>query len=269
MLRSAPLFGWSCTVAGLLTLGAFFAPGTANIGTSPAQPDIDTLRTLSSHVFAFTNRERTQKNLNRLAADDALWRIACHYSRDMLRRDFFRHEDPDGNGPSDRVAKRHRRLIGEAGENLWARSGPGTPTPKSLAEKIVTQWMNSPPHRKNILRPRFTHMAACVLKQGDVWRGTQMFARVRAYLASPLPRTATAGSAIEASVEQTVPPSDSIAKYDFWNPETNERISEPTLFADTLHIPKTTGPLRPRFYVPESGRYSIHSGPEIEVTSPQ
>lgn len=236
---------------------------------SPAQPDIDTLRTLSGHVFEFTNRERTRKNLNRLEPDDALWRIACYYSRDMLKRDFFRHEDPDGNGPSGRLAKRHRRLIGEAGENLWERSGPRTPTPDFLAKKIVEQWMNSPPHRKNILRPRFTHMATCVLKQGKTWRGTQLFARVRAYLASPLPRTATAGSTIEAPIEQTVPPSASIAKYDFWNPETDERVAEPTLFADTLHIPQTTGPIRPRFYVPEAGRYTIHTGPEIKVTPPQ
>ena len=96
-----------------------------------------------------------------------------------------------------------------------------------------------------------------------------MCARVRAYLADPLPKTATAGHLIEVSIRQTFPSSDSIAKYDFWDPETRERIAGPTPFTDTLRVPQTTGPIRPRFYAPKSERqYSIHMGPAITITSP-
>lgn len=230
---------------------------------------VDTLRALSRRVFQLTNRERRQQNLKQLERENELQRIACHHSRDMLARDYFQHENPDGERPSDRVAKLHRRLVGEAGENLWGQTGSRNDGAQVLARRVVTQWMNSPPHRENILRSRFTHMGVCILQQGNVLRGTQVFAHVRAYLRDPLPTAAAAGSAVLAPIEQTVPPSASVAKYDFWDPETDEQIGPPTAFSDTLRLPHFTGPVRPRFYVPESNRFSIHQGPEIRLTSPQ
>lgn len=238
------------------------------VGPATHAQRVDTLRSVSRHIFRFTNRERRQRGLNALTKETDLRRIACEHTRDMLAREFVRHENPDGERVEDRVARGHRRLIGEAGENLWSQTGRKTVEPKALASKIVERWMGSPPHRKNILRPNFSHLGVCTLQEGERIRGTQVFTRTRAYLRTPLPRSAPTRGTLLAPIERTFPEDASVAKYDFWDPETKERVTRPALFGDTLHLPDTTGPVRPRFYVPQANRYRIHWGPEIRLTSP-
>lgn len=259
---------------GLFATGPGFSiPSTASRLPHPEDHatharQVDTLRSVSRYIFQFTNRERRQRGLKALTEETDLRRIACEHTRDMLAQNFVRHENPDGERVEDRVAKGHRRLIGEAGENLWGQTGRETVAPKALASRIVKKWMESPPHRKNILRPSFSHLGVCTLQEGERIRGTQVFTRTRAYLRSPLPRRAQAGGTIAASIERTFPRDASIAKYDFWDPDTKEPVTRPVLFDDTLQLPDTTGPLRPRFYVPQANRYRIHWGPEIRLTSP-
>ena len=229
----------------------------------------DTLRSVSHRIVHHTNRERTSRGLEPLSTDAQLRRIACSHTRNMLDHNFFRHENPDGESPADRVARQHRRLIGEAGENLWEQTGRRLRDPDALADKIVGRWMESPAHRQHILRADFSHVGVCTLQEDEQIRGTQLFTRTRAYLRTPLPHTAPAGSVIAAPIERTFPPTASIAKYDFWDPATGERVAGPVIFADTLELPTVTGPVRPRFYVPRANRYQIHWGPEIQITSPR
>lgn len=229
----------------------------------------DTLRTASRHAVRITNRERTRKNLPPLETDEVLQKIACRHSRDMLRQNFFRHENPDGDGPSDRVAALHRRFVGDAAENIWGQSGRRHESGLSLAVRIVEQWMDSPPHRENILRPAFTHVGICAVKKGARIRSTQVLARMRALLASPLPRTAVAGDTLEVTVAETNPASATIAQYDFWNPGTKRQIRRPAPFHGSLQLPKTTGTMRLRFYIPEEERFTVHQGPEIRIVSPE
>src|SRR5947207_8690522 len=107
-------------------------------------------------VFTLTNIERSRHGLHPLQHDQTLGLIARAHSVDMLRRDFFDHTNPDGDGPGERVARHHRRLIGEGGENVWSGSGYG---PERVAELIVQEWMRSPGHRAQTLRQDFTHVA--------------------------------------------------------------------------------------------------------------
>lgn len=234
---------------------------------SPQAQNIDTLRVVSRDLFRLTNQKRTQRGLDSLTEERQLRRIACEHSRDMLDRDFIRHENPDGNGPADRVAKHHRRLIGGVGENLWSQTGRETVEPRALAEETFNRWMRSSPHRKNILRSRFSHLGVCTLQRGEQIRGAQVFARARAYLQDPLPYTAPVGETLVAPIERTFPRDAVIAKYDYWDPDKEEQIASPLLFADTLQLPETTGSYRLRFYVPQANRYQIHWGPELRITS--
>lgn len=265
----------------LLVLGLVLHIAGAN-SSAPSNPSIapltntgssqlagvDTLRFLSRQIFQRTNQERKQLGLEPLAFEGELRRIACQHSRDMLERNFVRHENPDGTGPDERVARQHRRLIGEVGENLWEQTGRQRVDPKALANRITDKWMRSPPHRKNIVETEFSHMGVCSLRGEGKMRGTQVFAGIRAYLRDPLPRAARAGTIIAAPIERTFPRDASVAKYDFWNPDTKKRLTGPHLFVDTLKLPDTTGTVRPRFYVPETNRYGIYRGPEMRLTSP-
>ena len=232
-----------------------------------APASFDTLHTVSRHVFRHTNRIRRERSLSTLRYDSTLARVACAHNADMMRRDFFRHVNPDGENPHDRVSRIHRRLYGQIGENLFGQS-PVRKEGKALATQMMEHWMNSPPHRKNIIRPQFTHLGVCVLQQTDTLRATQVFADVSVYLSSPLPRRVSAGDVISVSIGPTFPSDALPVRYDFWSTEGNRRISTPYVFTDALRFPDTTGTVWSRFYVLEMGRYSVQRGPEVMITSP-
>jgi hypothetical protein len=219
------------------------------------------------HVFRETNAVRRERDLPPLRVDSTLSRVACTHNDDMFRRAFFAHVNPDGESPHDRVARTHRRLVGGVSENLYEQDQVRK-DPEALAAQMVEKWMGSPPHRKNILLPSATHLGVCVVREGAKLRGTQLFAKVVGYLSPPLPRTATPGSTLAVSFERTFPASTIVAQYDFWAPKADRRLFGPTLFVDSLRLPDTTGPVRPRFYTVGTGEYVIYRGPDITLVDP-
>lgn len=202
-----------------------------------------------------------------LAWDPELSTAACAHTRDMLRRDFFRHKNPDGERPDERVARLHRRLIGGVGENLYGQQGVRKEG-AALGAKMVEEWMNSPTHRKNILRPGVNHLGVCALREQNTVRATQLFAKVYAYLSNPLPKTVTRGQTLSVSIEQTFPPDAAVVRYDFWDPRAKQKIGGTHVLNDSLFIPDTTGIFRTRFYILEKGEYTARPGPQVTITSP-
>ncbi|WP_251091943.1 CAP domain-containing protein [Streptomyces sp. Caat 7-52] len=121
----------------------------------------------AAEVLALTNTERGRAGLPPLAADPLLTAAAQAHSADMVARDFYAHTAPDGSEPWDRAAAAgaRRRTIGE---NIACGQ-------RSAAE-VVTDWMNSPGHRANILKRDFTHLGVGFAgggRAGTYW--TQMF----------------------------------------------------------------------------------------------
>jgi len=234
------------------------------VDVSQSEGAFDTLRTVARHVFRRTNTVRDRHDLSSLRRDSMLAQVACAHNADMFRRDFFRHVNPDGDSPQDRVSKRHRRLVGGVSENLYSQDRIRK-APKALATQMVRKWMDSPPHRKNILTPSVTHLGVCVLRRGSSLRATQLFSRVVGHLAAPLPRTVARGTVLPISFDQTFPAGTKIARYDFWAPRTDRRISGPTIFADTLRIPDTTGTVSPRFHILGTDEYVLYRGPDLTI----
>ncbi len=236
---------------------------------------IDTLEEASRLVVRLTNQRREAHGRRPIRPDSGLTRVACAHTRDMLLRDFVGHENPDGEGPTDRVARLHRRLIGSVAENLWARTGqaPDRNRPKPLAEHIVEGWMNSPPHRSTLLDSSATHLGVCVGWEGTRIRATQIVATVRAYLEEPLPYRVESGDEIAVSVPSTT--GRGVKRYDFAWSDTDRRALGPFSYDDTLRVPFEEGRYRIRFYLPENevyrelkGVYRGYRGPEIQVVSP-
>ena len=100
------------------------------------------------------NRRRARRGLARLRGDALLRRAAKRHSLDMVRRDYFDHVSPGGSTLTDRLLGAgfglRARASWVAGENLaWGMGSSATP------RAIVRMWMNSPPHRRNVLGPRF------------------------------------------------------------------------------------------------------------------
>lgn len=82
-----------------------------------------------------------------LSMDPNLQCAARVHSMDMAERDFFDHDNPDGDGPDDRMEAAGYEGRGW-GENIAAGN--------STAEETMEQWMNSPGHCSNIMNDGFT-----------------------------------------------------------------------------------------------------------------
>jgi len=244
-------------------------------GASGAVLQIDTLEEASRRVVRLTNQRREAHGRRPLSPDSGLRRVACSHAQDMLRRGFVGHETPDGEGPTDRVARLHRQLIGPVAENVWARTGrtPDQDRPASLAEQIVKGWMNSASHRRTLLESSATHLGVCVGREDTRIRVTQIVASVRAYLEEPLPYRVEPGAAIAVSVTSTT--GGEVEKYDFVKPGTDRRVLGPISYDGTLRAPFEEGTYRIRFYLPDDelyraldGVYRGYWGPELRVVSP-
>jgi len=102
-------------------------------------------------VHRAVNEKRREHGLPELAFDQHLNGIAMKHSRDMVGRDYFDHDTPEGRTPADRY-ERAGHDTGRFGENL-ARTHPGHEAPsRAIAREIVEGWMNSPGHRETMLK---------------------------------------------------------------------------------------------------------------------
>jgi len=106
-------------------------------------------RKLRSALLCLVNRKRASHGLKALRLDRKLQRAAGRHARDMVKHDYFAHQragGPDLTARLDRVG-----WNGEAwGENIAYGCG-SSGSPKAT----IDGWMNSPPHRENLLRPAF------------------------------------------------------------------------------------------------------------------
>jgi hypothetical protein len=226
------------------------------------------LEAVAQTIFDQTNAERREVGRGPLTPDPGLRALACRHTRDMLDRDFMGHVNPDGVGPAQRTARYHRSLIGNPGENVLSRTGHKEQSPTELATVLLQRWMESPPHRKNILRRAYTHLGVCVMQDGDEMRATQSFARIRGWVLPPLPSRIPAGATVPMTVTPVPRHRLTASQYDLWSPSEKRRVAGPRALAGTLHVPDTLGTFRVRFYFPESDRYAVHSGPAVTVVPP-
>ena len=253
---------------GGLIMSAFFVRAPEHVSSAASVSPPDTLQDVRQEIFDATNAERRAAGRSALSSDPGLRNLACRHTRDMLMRDFMGHENPEGVGPGERAARYHRRLIGDTGENVLSRIGPMDQSPPELVDELMRRWMESPPHRKNILRRAFTHLGVCVMQDGNQLRATQSFARVRGWVSPPLPFRVTTGQSVPMTVSATPAHRLTASQYDLWSPTEERKVAGPRALAGTLHVPDTTGAFRVRFYFPESDRYAVHLGPALTIETP-
>ena len=114
-------------------------------------------------VLRRTNIARAEHGLPPLEWDDNAASAARAHAQDMLERGYFAHETPEGLTVADRMW-RAGVLEVTVGENIAYYEG--YPSQEAVA-KAVDDWMDSPHHRENILRPGFTHLGVGVVQRGD------------------------------------------------------------------------------------------------------
>jgi uncharacterized protein YkwD len=121
--------------------------GTSGCANTAARPDGANTATLSAAVLCLVNQQRAANGLVALTDNAALDRAAQAHSDDMVARSFFSHTTPDGVTFSSRIFGAGYPAGARAmAENIaWGSGSQSTPA------QIVTNWMDSPGHRANIL----------------------------------------------------------------------------------------------------------------------
>jgi uncharacterized protein YkwD len=101
-------------------------------------------------LLCLHDAERRRHGLGPLRMQHALRAAAKRHARDMVGRRYFDHVSPAGTNPVGRaVAHGYRARRIEVRENILTWS-----TSLSAAE-AMRKWMASPPHRSDILGPRW------------------------------------------------------------------------------------------------------------------
>ena len=107
-------------------------------------------------MLSLVNKERAAQGLQPVVADAALREVARDHGRDMFRRGYFSHYNPEQESPFDRMEKAGITYMA-AGENLAL--APSV----QLAHQGL---MNSPGHRANILSPDFGKLGVGAIDGG-------------------------------------------------------------------------------------------------------
>lgn len=126
---------------------------------------------LEHGIFEQINRRRAQDGLRRLDPDPALCAAAREHSAAMARLRFFDHVSPvpGHETPAQRAIAANAEFV-EIGENI-ALLSPQIAT----AEGFVRGWLNSPPHRENLLKVNWECSGVGVHASRSLVHATQLF----------------------------------------------------------------------------------------------
>ena len=127
-------------------------PTPTSTPVSEATPAADAPLATERAVQERVNQYRTSRDLKALAYVEALAEVARRHSQDMAERGFFAHENPDGQGPQDRV---EAAGLGDflCAENLYMVTNARSDAAAAIAEEAFTGWRNSPGHHENMVGP--------------------------------------------------------------------------------------------------------------------
>jgi len=119
-------------------------------------------------VIELTNVERKKAELSPLKANAKLMAAARSHAENMAKQDKLDHV-LDEKKPADRV-KDAGYTYGYVGENIaWNQDNP---------KEVLEAWMNSQPHKENILRKDYEEIGVAVVKNAKGERyWVQVFAK--------------------------------------------------------------------------------------------
>ncbi|MDP3014927.1 MAG: CAP domain-containing protein [bacterium] len=122
-------------------------------------------------IFTWTNTQRIINGFPALQESAELNAVALFKADDILKRQYFNHISPIGEGPAELAKKAGYEYI-SIGENLAMGNFKND-------GDLVESWMNSPGHRANILNFKYKELGVAVVKgeyKGEtVWVAVQEF----------------------------------------------------------------------------------------------
>lgn len=122
----------------------------------------------AASVFCLVNGERALRGVAPVAPEDRLRQAATGHALDLVARGYFAHETPEGTTAGDRLA---------AAGYAWSSYGENIARGQETPRDVMTAWMSSPGHCRNVLSPGVTELGVGVGvgPAGRTW--VQNFAR--------------------------------------------------------------------------------------------
>jgi len=152
---------FACAALAISPAAAAHADAPSDCAGADLAPTAADVPQVEGATLCLLNAERTSRGLTPLRTNRRLRNSALAHSRDMVANHYFAHEDQSGRGPEDRIARAgYLPHYGPwvIGENIaWGTDYLSTP------REIMRAWMNSPPHRHNILYSDFREIGIGVV----------------------------------------------------------------------------------------------------------
>jgi len=160
------------------TLLVTVAATTAGCADATSGPDA---RAAETHVRERINELRAERGVGALSSTPPLVEAARDHCRDMHAREFYAHENPDGEQPWDRAPCRagetiHRGELGRMqnvdGETVWHTSDTA-----DLAGYVAEGWRLSDGHREVMLDPTYGAVGVGIVIEDRAFFATALFCR--------------------------------------------------------------------------------------------
>jgi len=138
-------------------------------------PDIPTVE---AQIIELTNVYRGRQSLGAVTANSSLTKAARAYAKYLADTGTFSHT-ADGREAGDRITSAGYQWCLNS-ENLALHLDSRGFEAHALAEKSVEGWINSPPHRANLVAPEVTEIGVGVARAPDKdpkYISVQLFAR--------------------------------------------------------------------------------------------
>lgn len=118
----------------------------------PSEAELSAI--VSANMISLMNQSRIEAGVNPLTHSATLASFAKLKGQDMVDRDYFAHDTPEGKRPWEWINRADYDYV-YAGENLAMDF--------ITAEVVHAAFLKSPTHRKNILNPKYTEAGIAVL----------------------------------------------------------------------------------------------------------
>lgn len=179
-------------------------------------------------LLASTNQKRQEQGLSPLSLNEKLSAAAAQKAVDMLSKNYWAHNSPDGKTPWDFIVSSGYRYT-VAGENLAKNF--------SNSAGVVDAWMASPTHRDNILKSSYQEVGFAVVN--GVLNGEETTLVVQMFGASST-RPVTAAPPVKsvevpAQATQTYVPQQTVASA-FAAVTKKPLINIPTISREIVYI---------------------------------
>ncbi|HSS74669.1 MAG TPA: CAP domain-containing protein [Gaiellaceae bacterium] len=152
----------------LLLVAAALVAGTADArprdDRAPLSSRVSGVPALQDRVLTAINDLRKSNGLSELTLNPALSLAALGHSQSMAMHGYFTHEGWNGSPFWTRIKPKYRPQLGNrwfVGENLiWA-------SPDLSADQAIQIWLDSAPHRKNLLTPAWREVGLGAVRALD------------------------------------------------------------------------------------------------------